>query len=181
MTAEEYCRENSAEKLFNFVTKTIDEIISVALQSLTRLEQENSPPSEYLESPILLRCRSSSRNDRRERQIGFHHTMPRSSPPANRIESFSNHTRSLSYQRTTRINSNRSFDVQYSFSLNKPWRTKIDKQRHQLISIQNFVKQFVEHSIRTALLQVFFFSRTRESSFDRFFFSRSDRLSTIDE
>jgi hypothetical protein len=47
-------------------------------------------------------------------------------------------------------NANRMFDVQYSFSLNKPWLTKIDKQRHNLISIQNFVNELIEHSIRAA-------------------------------
>jgi hypothetical protein len=49
---------------------------------------------------------------------------------------------------------NRMFDVQYSFSLNKPWLTKIDKQRHNLISIQNFVNELIEHSIRAAFIQV---------------------------
>jgi len=65
-----------------------------------------------------------------------------------------NQSRCRSSQNVNSNSSNRTFDVQYSFSLNKPWLTKIDKQRRNLISIQNFVNELIEHSIRAAFIQI---------------------------
>jgi len=124
-----------------------------------------STSTNSLQPNISIRCRSSSRNNRRERRIPFHHTIPRCSLPATKNDLVQYQSRLLSYQQTNQTrcrssqnvngnNSNRTFDVQYSFSLNKPWLTKIDKQRHNLISIQNFVNELIEHSIRAAFLQI---------------------------
>ena len=47
-----------------------------------------------------------------------------------------------------------TFDVQYSFSLCQPLLTKINQQQCYVSSTRNFVDEFVEHSLRSALLQV---------------------------
>ncbi|CAF5186374.1 unnamed protein product, partial [Rotaria magnacalcarata] len=122
-----------------------------------------SPINRSLQPNVSIRCRSSGRNNRREGKVSFHHTIPRCSLPATQHDLVLYQSRLLSsYQQTDpaickssqNVNgSNRTFDVQYSFSLNKPWLTKVDKRRHNLISIQNFVNELVEHSIRAAFLQ----------------------------
>ena len=48
---------------------------------------------------------------------------------------------------------NRTFDVQYSFSLSQSWLTKINQQQCRLSSTLNFVHAFVQYSVQTALLQ----------------------------
>jgi hypothetical protein len=174
------------EEMFNLANTQVDEAISNALNSLTSIlsspsisltktissstspqNQSISTSNHSLQPNISIRCRSSSRNNRRERKVPFHNTIPRCSLPATKNDLVQYQSRLLSYQQTNQTRcrssqnvngncSNRTFDVQYSFSLNKPWLTKIDKQRHNLISIQNFVNEFVEHSIRAALLQVYF-------------------------
>ena len=169
------------EEMLNLASIHVDEAISDALHSLNRIlslpcislstTPSSSPssssrnllistPTNSLTPTISIRCRSSSRNDRRERKIPFHHTIPRCSLPATKNDLVQYQSRLLSFQQNSQTrcrssqNVNRMFDVQYSFSLNKPWLTKIDKQRHNLISIQNFVNELIEHSIRAALIQV---------------------------
>ncbi len=170
------------EEMLNLANTHVDEAISNALNSLTRIlslpcislstTPSSSSPSSSIRNPLIstptnslqptisIRCRSSSRNNRRERKIPFHHTIPRCSIPATKNDLVQYQSRLLSYQQNNQTrcrssqNVNRMFDVQYSFSLNKPWLTKIDKQRHNLISIQNFVNELIEHSIRAAFIQV---------------------------
>lgn len=162
------------DDVLDLITHQVDQAICTALDSLTQILSSPafSTPTRSLQPIESIRCRSSSRNDRRERKVSFHHTMPRCSLPATKTALVQSHARSLSFQPAAKqtqcrssqnVNghtSNRSFDVQYSFSLTKPWQTKIDKQRHHLISVQNFVNELVEHSIRTAFVQV-------SSSFDQ--------------
>jgi hypothetical protein len=171
------------EEMLNLANNQVDQVISNALNSLTRilslpcisLTTITTIPSSNFQSPsiststnslqpnVAMRCRSSSRNNRRERKIPFHHTIPRCSLPATKNDLVQYQSRLLSYQQTrcrssqniNGNNSNRMFDVQYSFSLNKPWLTKIDKQRHHLIGVQNFVNELIEHSIRAAFIQVY--------------------------
>lgn len=181
-----------AEEMLNLANNHVDEAISNALNSLTRIlslpcislttttttTTSNLSPTSFthrsthsLQPNVSIRCRSSSRNNRREREIPFHHTIPRCSLPATKNDLVQYQSRLLSYQQTNQArcrssqnvsgnnnnnnnNLNRTFDVQYSFSLNKPWLTKIDKRRHNLISIQNFVNELIEHSIRAAFLQI---------------------------
>lgn len=175
------------EEMLNLANSQVDEAITNALNSLTHMlslpsisltTTPTSSPSSSFRTPsiststnslqpnnISSRCRSSSRNDRRERKIPFHHTIPRCSLPAtkNDLVQYQSHLLSIQLNNQTRCRSsqnvngngpNRSFDVQYSFSLNKPWLTSINKQRHNLISIQNFVNELIEHSIRAAFIQV---------------------------
>ena len=169
------------DEMLNLATDQVDEAISNALNSLIHIlsspcislstssfqDSSVSPPNRSLQPDVSIRCRSSSRNDRRERKIPFHHTIPRCSLPATKNDLVQYQSCLLSYQQTNQTrcrssqnvngnNSNRTFDIQYSFSLNKPWLTKIDKQRRNLISIQNFVNELIEHSIRAAFLQVCF-------------------------
>ena len=125
-----------------------------------------STPNRSLQPNIAIRCRSSSRNARRERKIPFHHTIPRCSLPATQKDRVQYHSRSLSYQQSNHarcrssqhVNGNapshRTFDVQYSFSLNKPWLTKIDQQRQNASTIQPLVNELIEQSIEAALQQV---------------------------
>lgn len=159
---------NSLEEIFHFAKDQVDQMISNVLQSL-------QPSTPIIHS---MRCRSISQNDRRERNISFHHTMPRCSLPATRTNLFSSHSRSLSYQPLHA----RSFqNVQYSFSLNQLWLTKLNQERRQLLSVQNFVHELVEHSIRTALLQVGSTSIDIHSLFLISFIRSSDRLRTINQ
>ena len=127
-------------------------------------------------SNVSIRCRSPSRNDRHNREISFINIVPRCSLPTtendlvlcqSRLSSYrqSSPTRYRSSQKLKCKHSNRKFDVQYSFSLNQSWLTKINKQRHNLISIQNFVKELIEHSIRAAFLQVCRFHRYNFKNF----------------
>lgn len=176
-----------SKEMLNLVNTHVDEAISNALNSLTRILSlpcislttsstgnlsttsfSNPSNSHSLQPTVLMRCRSSSRNNRRERDLPFHHTIPRCSLPATKNDFVqyqsrqqTNQTRCRSSQSVSGGNNNnnnnninRTYDVQYSFSLNKPWLTKIDKQRHYLISIQNFVNELIEHSIRAAFLQI---------------------------
>lgn len=184
---EHACHSSYREDMLILANNQVDEAISNALNSLTRIlslpcislqTTPNSSPSSSssyrtptnntLQPTISIRCRSSSRNNRRERKIPFHHTIPRCSLPATKNDlvqyqshllSFqsNNQTRCRSSQNVNGHSSHRTCDVQYSFSLNKPWLTKINKQRHNLISVQNFVNELIEHSIRAALIQVIFF------------------------
>lgn len=171
------------EEMLTLANNHADEAINNALNSLTRIlslpcislntTPSSSPSSSYrtpsistptnsLQANISIRCRSSSRNNRRERKIPFHHTIPRCSLPAtnNDLVQYQSHLLSFQLTNQTRcrssqnVNGHRTCDVQYSFSLNKPWLTKMNKQRHNLISIQNFVNELVEHSMRAALIQV---------------------------
>lgn len=175
-----------SKEMINLANSQVDEAITNALNSLTRIlslpcislttTPSLSPSSSFQNSSIIIsnntlqpnissiRCRSSSRNNRRDRKIPFHHTIPRCSLPATKNDLVQFQSRLLSYHTNCRStqningnnNSSRTFDIQYSFSLNKPWLTKIDKQRHNLLSIQNFVNELIEHSIRAAFIQVYF-------------------------
>ena len=187
------------EDVLDLVTNQVDQAICTALDSLTDIfaspeislqtSRAYSTPADSLRPMESNRCRSSSRNDRREGKVSFHHTMPRCSLPATKTDPAQYHARSLSFQpaanqarcrSSQNVNgngSNRSFDVQYSFSLNKPWQRKIDKQRHHLIGIQNFVNELVEHSIRTAFLQVRWISDPSVVCDRPVFASGLDRLS----
>ncbi|CAF2646831.1 unnamed protein product [Rotaria sp. Silwood2] len=165
------------QEVLNLANKQVQQAISSALISLTQMSStmfQSSSSNRTSKSNILLRCRSSS-NNRNNRKVSFHRTIPRCSLPATKNDFVHHQTRLLSYQQQTNqiscrasrnINStrsNRTFDIQYSFSLNKPCLTKINKQRHDLIDIQNFANQLVEHSIRTALLQINHQNSTNES------------------
>ncbi|CAF4661764.1 unnamed protein product [Rotaria sp. Silwood1] len=155
------------QEVLNLANKQVQQAISNALNYLTEISSiiyQNSSENRTLKSNILLRCRSSS-NNRNNRKVSFHHTIPRCSLPATKNDFVHYQTRLLSYQQTNQTRcrisrttnctrSNRTFDVQYSFSLNKPCLTKINKQQHNLIDIQNFANQFVEHTIQIALLQI---------------------------
>lgn len=186
---EHSCHSSYREDMLALANNQVDEAISNALNSLTRIlslpcislqtTPNSSPssssyrtPTNSLQPTISIRCRSSSRNNRRERKIPFHNTIPRCSLPAtnndlvqyqSHLLSFqlTNQTRCRSSQNVNGHSSHRTCDVQYSFSLNKPWLTKINKQRHNLISIQNFVNELIEHSIRAALIQVHFSIESR--------------------
>ena len=174
------------EDVFNLINQHVDQAIDTALHSLTQIlpsprislttptssvtsfpHSSTSTPNRSLQPSIAIRCRSSSsRNDRRERKIPFHHTIPRCSLPATQKDRVQYHSRSLSYQQTNHarcrssqnVNGNatshRTFDVQYSFSLNKPWLTKIDQQRQNVSTIQPLVNELIEQSIEAALQQV---------------------------
>ncbi|CAF0968711.1 unnamed protein product [Rotaria sordida] len=155
------------QEVLNLANKQVQQAISSALHCLSQMSStifQNSSSNRTLKSNILLRCRSSS-NNRNNRKVSFHHTIPRCSLPATKNDFVHYQTRLLSYQQTNQtrcrasrnINNtslNRTFDVRYSFSLNKPCLTKINKQQYDLIDTQNFANQLVEHSIRTALLQI---------------------------
>jgi hypothetical protein len=175
-----------AEDVLDLVTHQVDQAICTALDSLTQIlcsPESSSPmsatfctPAHSLPPIVSIRCRSSSRNDRRERKVAFHHTMPRCSLPATKTDHVQSHARSVSFQpaanptqcqSSQNVNghsSNRSFDVQYSFSLNRSWQTKIDKQRHQFLGVQNFVNELVEHSIHTALVQIDYQNLSNDTS-----------------
>ncbi|CAF3863271.1 unnamed protein product [Adineta steineri] len=184
------------DEMLNLANNQIDEVMSSALHSLTRIlsspcisltttttTASSSPSSPFrnpstistpncsLQPNVTIRCRSSSRNNRREREVPFHHTIPRCSLPATKNDLVQYHqSHVLTSQKTNHTrcrsshNVNRTFDIQYSFSLNKPWLTQIDKERHNLISIQNFANELIEHSIRTALLQIDYQNITDEST-----------------
>jgi hypothetical protein len=186
MERQKNCDNLFSEEMLNLANNQVDEAISNALDCLTHIlslpcislstpgaisttsfqsPSISTTSNNSLQPNVSIRCRSSSRNNRRERKIPFHHTIPRCSLPATKNDLVQFQSRLLSYQQTNQTrcrssqnvngnNSNRTFDVQYSFSLNKPWLTKIDKQRHSLISIQNFVNELIEHSIRAAFLQI---------------------------
>jgi hypothetical protein len=140
--------------ILNLANNKVKQAISNALNMIS-----TSTTHRSLRSNIPLRYRSSSHN-RSDRKVIFHNGTPRFSLPATNNDLVHYRTRLLSYQQThcrTSQNvhsneSNRTFDVHYSFSLYKPW---VDKQRHDLINIQNFVNELVDCSIQTALLQVF--------------------------
>ncbi|CAF0817056.1 unnamed protein product [Rotaria sp. Silwood1] len=186
------------EELLNLANTQVDKAISNALNSLTHILSSPfislttatsssssssssfqnlsiSPVNRSLQPNVSIRCRSSSRNNRRDGKVSFHHTIPRCSLPATKNDLVRYQSRLLSYQQTNptksrssqNVNSscsNRTFDVQYSFSLNQQWLTKIDKQRHNLISIQNFVNELIEHSIRAAFLQIDYQNITNNST-----------------
>jgi len=138
---------NCLEEIFDFANDQVDEILCQVFQSV-------QPTS----STTPIRCR----NDRRERNLLFHHTMPRCSLPTGKttlLNDQPNYCRSFQNFNHLRY----SDSIQYSFSLNRSCLTIIDQQRHQLISIQNFVNELIEHSIRTALLQIDFQQLTNEN------------------
>lgn len=176
------------DEMFSLATNQVDEAISSALHCLTRMlsspcisltsttstpslpsltfpNASTATPNRSLQPAISARCRSSSRNNRRDRDVPFHHTIPRCSLPATKNDLVHYQSHLLSSHKPAHgrcrsshnVHSNsahRSFDIQYSFSLNKPWSPKIDKQRRNLIGVQNFVNELIEHSIRAALIQV---------------------------
>jgi hypothetical protein len=152
------------EEIFNLANNHVQQAICDALTCL----KQTSPtilPNRSIRPAAPLRCRSSS-NNRNNRKVPFHNTIPRCSLPATKNDLVHYQSRLLSYQQSNQtrcetsqnINknrSNRTCDVQYSFSLNKPWLTKVNKQRQELMSIQNFANKFVEQSIQDALFQVY--------------------------
>jgi len=158
-----------AQEVLNVANKQMQLAISNALNCLTQISSslfQNPSSNQSLRPNVSLRCRSSSSN-RNDQKVPFHNTIPRCSIPATKNDLVRYQARLLSYQQTNqtrcqtsqniiRNGTNRTFDVQYSFSLNKSWLTKINKQQqqHNLNSIQNFVDKFIEHSIQSALLQV---------------------------
>lgn len=145
------------QEVLNLATKCVQVAISNALNYVTQMSSSN----RTLKPTIVMRCRSSS-NNRSNRKVSFHNTVPRCSLPATTTDLIHDQTRLLSFQQTycrasRNINSNRSnrkFDIQYSFSLNKPRLTKFHKHRHNLNDIKNFADQLVQQSIRTAVFQV---------------------------
>jgi len=132
------------QEIINLANKHIQLAISNALNCLIQ--------NRTLKSNLPLRCRSLSIN-KTNRKVPFHNTIPRYSTPT--IKNDLVHYQS-SCQTLQNINSNgmnRIFDVQYSFSLNKHLVTKINKENN-LRNIQNFVNEFIENTVQTALLQV---------------------------
>ncbi len=142
------------QEVLNLANQHIQLAISNALNCLSQNIFTNSSSNQSLKSHVLLRYRSSSIN-RHKRKVPFHKTISRCSIPATKNDlvhyqkRFQTSLLKLNYNEINRI-----FDVQYSFSL-------LNKIHHQtqsdLNSIQNFVDEFVEHSIQTALLQVSLF------------------------
>ncbi len=148
------------QEVLNLANQHIRLAISNALNCLAQISSSN----RSLKPHVLLRCRSSSSN-RNSRKVSFHNIMPRCSVPATKNDLVQYQLRLLSYQQknhtrfqtSSNINcnaTNRTFDVQYSFSLNQPWLTKVNRQQANLNSIRNFVDEFVENSIQNAFLQV---------------------------
>ncbi len=141
------------QEVLNLANQRIRLAISNALNCLAQISSSN----RSLKPHVLLRCRSSSSN-RNSRKVSFHNIMPRCSVPATKNDLVQYQLRLLSYQQINhtrfQTSSNRTFDVQYSFSLNQPWLTKVNRQQANLNSIRNFVDEFVENSIQTAFLQV---------------------------
>jgi hypothetical protein len=162
-------------KAFDCLTQRIAST-SAVLHTATMLSSTASFSNLSLQTPhrslrpiVSIRCRSSSRHDQRERQVPFHHTIPRCSLPATKTDLVVYKGHSSSYQQAIQTRcrssqnvnvhgSNRTFDVQYSFSLNQPWLTKIDQERHRLISVHHLANELVEHIIRTAFVHVRSFS-----------------------
>lgn len=149
------------QEAFIVANEHVEQAISNALNSLTQIPSSN----RTIKSTISSRCRSSS-NNRTNRKVSFHKTVQRCSLPATENDLVDYQTRLLSsktinstHNRMSRTNkklqkSNGNFDIQYSFSLNKPCLTKLTKQRSKLIHIKNFADQFIKDSIQNALLQV---------------------------
>jgi hypothetical protein len=138
------------EEILNLVNKQVQEAISNALICLTQMASstaQNSPSNRSIKPNAPVRCRSTSDN----RKVPFRSAISSGSLPATENELI--HYQS-SRQNMNNNGSNRTFDVQYSYSLNKPWITEINKRQNNVINIQTFVNQFIEHSIQTALLQV---------------------------
>jgi hypothetical protein len=141
------------EEVLNLVNKQVQQAISDALNCLTQIGSstaQNSPSNRFIKPNAPLRCRSTGDN----RTVPFRSAISSGSLPATESELIYYQS---SRQTTNNNGSNRAFDVQYSYSLNKPWITEINKRQNNLIGIQNFVNQFIEHSIQTALLQVCYF------------------------
>ena len=65
----------------------------------------------------------------------------------------SNHSFVLRCRSSSRQRENRTFDVQYSFSLSQPWLTKVNQQQCYLNGIRTFADEFVEQSLQCALHQ----------------------------
>jgi hypothetical protein len=125
------------QEILNLANKHIQLAISNALNCL--IQKSNLP----------LRCRSLSIN----RKVPFHNTISRYSIPTTKNDFVHYQSRCQTLQNINCNGMNRIFDVQYSFSLNKPLVTKINK-KNNLKNIQNFVNEFIENSIQTALFQV---------------------------
>ena len=112
------------EEVLHLVNQQMQLAMSNALNSLTKIFSNQS-----FKPHVLLQRRSSS-SDRNNRKDPFHPTT---------IQNCSG--------------TNRTFDVQYSFSLSQSWLTKINQQQCHLSSTLNFVDEFVQCSVQTALLQ----------------------------
>ncbi|CAF3448356.1 unnamed protein product [Rotaria socialis] len=155
------------QEVLILATKHVHQAISNALNDLTQISSSlltNYSSNRNLNSNISLRCRSSS-NNRNNRKVSLHNAIPRCSLPATENDLVHYQTHLLSYQQTNSArcrpsrttNSTRSsnvFDVQYSFSLNKPCVNKNNKQQYKLADIQNFANKVIKDSIQTALLQM---------------------------
>ncbi|CAF1934000.1 unnamed protein product [Rotaria magnacalcarata] len=155
------------QEVLILATKHVHQAISNALNYLTQMSSSlltNYSSNRNLNSNISLRCRSSS-NNRNKRKVSFHNTIPRCSLPATENDLVHYQTHLLSNQQTnsTRCRpsrttnstrSNKVFDVQYSFSLNKPCVNKNNKQQYKLADIQNFANEVIKDSIQTVLLQM---------------------------
>ena len=126
------------KEIINLADKHIQQAICDALNCLKQT------------SPTIPFRRRSSSNNRNNRKVPFHNTIPRSSLPATNIDL---QTRCETVQN---IKKNRTCDVQYSFSLNKPWLAKTNKRRENLLNVQNYANEVAEQSIQDALLQVYF-------------------------
>jgi hypothetical protein len=59
----------------------------------------------------------------------------------------------------------RTFDVQYSFSLNQPLFSKANEHNQQMSNVRSFADQFVQHAIHTVLQQVRSSAHSRLSTF----------------
>lgn len=142
------------QEVLDLANQQIQLAIANALNCLTQIY----PLNRSLKSQVLLRYRSSSSN-RNKRKISFQNIMPRCSVPATKNDLVQYQLRLLSsqtrFQNSSNLGMNRTFDVQYSFSLNQSWLTKINQQQQlNQRSITNFADEFVEHSIQIAFLQV---------------------------
>jgi len=143
------------QEVLNLANKQIQLVISNALNSLSQISSSIFP-NQSLKSNISLRCRSSSHH-RNNRKGLFNNTIPRYSIPTTKNDFFHYQLRLLSNQTRCQKSSgiNKIFDIQYSFSLHEPRLIKINQQQYYLNSIENFVDEFIQHSIEFALLQVY--------------------------
>jgi hypothetical protein len=129
--------------IFNLANQQIQLAVENALKQI-------SPSNRS----VLLRCRSSS-SRRNSRKLSFQNTMPRCSVPATKKDLVQYQLHLLSYQ--TRFQNALNVNIQYSFSLNQNWLTKVNQQQFDLRNIRNFADEFVENLIQTAFLQVNFY------------------------
>ncbi|CAF1270001.1 unnamed protein product [Adineta steineri] len=130
------------QEILYLVNKQLQQAFSNALTCLT----QTSSLDRSFQSNILVRCRSLSNH----RKVSSHNTNSHCSLPIT--------TKDFIYYETipnlNRSRSNKTVNVQYSFSLNQPLLTKLNEQQQNLINIQSYVDELIHHSMRTVLLQI---------------------------